>query len=306
MLFSVTIPAYKTEYLKEAIESVLNQEYSDFELIIVDDCSPNNVFAIVSQFKDHRIRYYRNDYNFGALHVVDNWNKCLSYSKGDYIICMGDDDRLCSNCLLEYSKIISKYPQIGLLHGWTEIINEQSEVIGITTQRCAYESAYSLAWHRWNAYKQQYIGDFCFNIHWLRLNGGFYKLPMAWASDDISAIIGAMKNGVANTDRVVFQYRESHSTISNSDNYIYKVQAIRKEEKWYRLFLEQSSSLNKEDSLYMMQLRRQINMHFSNKMIHCISQDLSISRWRLFYWINNINEYRISFSIILKALLRSR
>lgn len=94
MKFSITIPAFKRAFLHEAIESCLAQTYEDFELIIVDDASPEDLKSVVDQFDDKRIRFYRNEKNCGALNVVDNWNKCLAYAKGDYVICMGDDEQL--------------------------------------------------------------------------------------------------------------------------------------------------------------------------------------------------------------------
>lgn len=62
MKFSITIPTYKSRYLKEAIESVVSQTYTDWELIIVDDCSPEDLPSIVQPFlTDSRIRFYRNE-----------------------------------------------------------------------------------------------------------------------------------------------------------------------------------------------------------------------------------------------------
>lgn len=57
-LVSIGIPAYKATYLKEAIDSVLNQTYTKFELIIVNDKSPENIEEIISTYNDKRIRYY--------------------------------------------------------------------------------------------------------------------------------------------------------------------------------------------------------------------------------------------------------
>lgn len=105
MLFSVLIPAYKGQYLEEAIASVVAQTYSDWELVIVNDASPEDLTSIVNRFDDSRIRYYENKQNCGAENVVDNWNICLSYAQGDYVICMGDDDRLLPNCLQEYATL---------------------------------------------------------------------------------------------------------------------------------------------------------------------------------------------------------
>ena len=83
MKFSVTIPAYKVKYLKEAIDSVLAQTFHDFELIIVNDASPYDIDSVLSQYNDPRIIYKKNESNCGAKNVVDNWNICLSYATGD-------------------------------------------------------------------------------------------------------------------------------------------------------------------------------------------------------------------------------
>ena len=62
MKFSIAIPAFKSAFLKECIDSVLNQTYKNFELIIVNDHSPEDIRGIIEQFADIRIRYYENNY----------------------------------------------------------------------------------------------------------------------------------------------------------------------------------------------------------------------------------------------------
>ncbi|MGS3108146.1 glycosyltransferase, partial [Escherichia coli] len=89
------------------IDSILSQTFKDFELIIVNDASPENLDSIISSYDDTRIRYYKNDKNCGAENVIDNWNKCLSFANGDYFILMGDDDKLDEDYLSEFNKIIT-------------------------------------------------------------------------------------------------------------------------------------------------------------------------------------------------------
>lgn len=304
IFFSITIPAYKIKYLNEAIDSCLRQTYGNFELVIVDDASPEDLKSVVDKYQDNRIRYYRNKKNCGAIEVVDNWNICLSYAKGDYVICMGDDDKLLPNCLEEYSKLIEKYPSIGLLHGWTEIINESSEVIILTTHRCEYESVMSLAWHRSHAYDLQFIGDFCFNTEWLRTHGGFYKLPLAWGSDDISALIGAAKNGVANTQNVVFQYRINSLTISSTGNVKEKINAIKKGFEWKQNFLIKPCD-DVYDELYRKQLLNEQHIWLEKMQRVTITNDLKLCRFRILSWIINRNKYCISLKMLFYALLQS-
>ena len=148
MKFSITIPAYKVRYLYDAIKSVLDQTYKDFELIIVDDCSPENLKDIVDKFKDSRIRYYRNEVNCGARDVVNNWNICLKYCTGDWVICMGDDDMLMPNTLCEYNELIQRFPNVEILHGRVAQIDEANNIIDILPERAEYETYVSFLYQR--------------------------------------------------------------------------------------------------------------------------------------------------------------
>lgn len=267
MKFSIVIPAYKSAFLKECIDSILAQTYEDFELIIVNDASPEDLDSIVFSYNDNRIRYYKNEKNCGAVNVVDNWNKCLSYALGDYIICMGDDDRLLPNCLEEYVNLMEKYPGLGVFHAWTEIIDEDGNFYKLQHPRPEYESALSLIWNRWNGRSTQFIGDFCFERKTLKNNGGFYFLPMAWASDDITAVIAADSKGIANAQTICFQYRVNKNTITNTGNWKTKIEATQQEEMWYRDYFRKKaeSHLEEIDRKYLKLLNGQLEERFSEK-----------------------------------------
>ncbi len=88
--FTIGIPAFKGTYLKDCIDSILAQTTTDFELVIINDASPDPIHELVQNYDDERIRYYENDHNIGAEHVVQNWNRCLEHAKGKYIVLMGD------------------------------------------------------------------------------------------------------------------------------------------------------------------------------------------------------------------------
>ena len=87
---SVVMPAYNAEkYIGEAIESILNQTFTDFEFIIVDDCSKDKTADIVNSYSDKRIRFYQNDKNMG---VATTLNRGLDLATGEYIARMDSDD----------------------------------------------------------------------------------------------------------------------------------------------------------------------------------------------------------------------
>lgn len=238
--FSIGIPAYKARYLNQCINSILAQTNKDFELIIVNDASPEDIDSIINQYKDKRIRYYKNDKNYGAINVVDNWNKCLSFAKGEYFVLMGDDDVMQEDYLDEFNKLIEAYPQLDVYHCRSYIINETSEKIGLTPCWAELESVYDSIFHRMKYERTQFISDFVYRSTALKQNGGFYKLPLAWRSDDVSSYIAMGAKGIAHTNRPVFCYRKSSITISNSGSSDLKLKALELYKDWLNLFLKQT------------------------------------------------------------------
>ena len=90
-LVSVIIPTYnRAEFLREAIKSVLAQTYPHFELLILDNCSPDNTPEVVASFSDPRIKYLRHQCNIGAC---ANWTYGIYWAQGKYLSILGDDDR---------------------------------------------------------------------------------------------------------------------------------------------------------------------------------------------------------------------
>lgn len=90
MKVSVIMPVYNGEaYLKVAVDSILSQSMTDFELIIIDDCSTDLTASIINSYTDERIIYKRNEHNMG---VAKSLNKGLLLAKGEYIARMDADD----------------------------------------------------------------------------------------------------------------------------------------------------------------------------------------------------------------------
>ena len=89
-LISVILPTYNGEkYLAETLESVLNQTYTNLEIIIVDDCSTDSTIDIIKSYNDERIKLYVNEKNLG---IGDNTNKALSLATGEFIMMQDHDD----------------------------------------------------------------------------------------------------------------------------------------------------------------------------------------------------------------------
>lgn len=89
-LVSIIMPSWNTErFIAETIQSVINQTYTNWELLIVDDCSTDNTDEVVASFKDDRIKYFHNEKNSGAALTR---NRAMREARGEWIAFLDSDD----------------------------------------------------------------------------------------------------------------------------------------------------------------------------------------------------------------------
>ena len=121
---TVALPVYNGEqYIAVAIESVLGQTFSDFELLILDNCSTDNTLNVIKTFDDPRIRLIVNTKNLG---MIGNWNLAVSLATGNYIKILSHDDLLAPNCLAQQINgfLTHQDQNIGIVTCKKRIINE--------------------------------------------------------------------------------------------------------------------------------------------------------------------------------------
>jgi len=113
---SICIPTFNNaNYLYQAVESVLKQNYQDFEIVIVDNYSIDDTVTLVEGLQkkgDGRIRFYKNDRNIG---LAGNFNKCLEYAHGAYIKFLCSDDVLLPGCLEKMVAALDAHQSVTLV-----------------------------------------------------------------------------------------------------------------------------------------------------------------------------------------------
>lgn len=129
---SICVPTFNgANYLRQAIDSVLEQDYQDFEIVIVDNCSTDQTATVVDGLllkAGRRIRFYKNDRNIG---MAGNLNKCLEYARGMYIKFLCVDDLLLPGCLEQMAEGLDTYPLVTVICGGRRAINEAGEALGL-------------------------------------------------------------------------------------------------------------------------------------------------------------------------------
>lgn len=127
-MVSVIMPSWNTaRYIAESIQSVVNQTYKNWELLIVDDCSMDNTDEIVASFDDDRIKYIKNSKNMGAALTR---NRALKQAQGEWIAFLDSDD-LWNPKKLEYQIDFMKRNNLVFSYHEYEKIDEESKPINI-------------------------------------------------------------------------------------------------------------------------------------------------------------------------------
>ncbi len=127
---SVILPMFNSSlYIQEAIESILQQTFTDFELIVVDDGSSDNSPSLVKAYNDSRIRLLLNDHDF-----IGSLNLGILNSRGKYIVRMDADDIMFPDRLQKQVDFMEQYPEISVCGSFAEVFGDGSGTIRVATK----------------------------------------------------------------------------------------------------------------------------------------------------------------------------
>jgi len=203
---SVITPAYNAgKFIAEAIESILNQSFRDFEFIIIDDCSKDNTAKIIMDYqkKDHRIKYYKNSKNLG---IAGNRNKGISLATGKYVVWQDADDISLPDRLKRQYEFMENHPEVGICGGYLQFFDENGDK-GIR-KYATQDAELRKNIFRFSPVAQPaaIIRRECFK------KIGEYDLQWPPAEDlDMSFRVGS-KYQFANIPKVIIQYREHQNS----------------------------------------------------------------------------------------------
>ncbi len=127
-MISILMPAFNAEsYLKDSINSILNQSYTDFELLVCDDCSTDNTWEIIQSFQDSRLRIFQNKENQGYLKTS---NFLVSHANGEYISFQDADDLALPDRFMKLKKHLIDN-KLDLVGSYCGIIRNREDVLSI-------------------------------------------------------------------------------------------------------------------------------------------------------------------------------
>ena len=197
---TVLMPVYNAEkFLREAIDSILNQTFKDFEFLIINDASTDKSKQIILSYHDSRIRYCENKINLG---VAKTLNKGLKISKGEYIARMDADDISLPDRLEKQVEFMNKNQNVGLLGSSWYVIDEAGKKIQFSQ---AYKGKQSV---HFMCHGSVMIRKMCFK------KTGFYRDLLEPAEDYDLWLRFSENYEVTNLEARLYKYRVHNNSIS--------------------------------------------------------------------------------------------
>ena len=237
---SILMPAYNAEkYISEALESIRNQSYYDWETIIVDDCSSDATAEICSEYakKDDRIKFYKNDDNCG---ISENKNRALLLASGKYIAFCDDDDVMQVDALKDNIRLIETYDADLVRWSYKTInMNEENLITSEIERKCRdkvylnreemfgdYDNIHELLSCDWTGlYRKSLLDEYhiTFNVNY------------RYGGEDTDFNIQVLKyvNSVVMNSKVYYNWylRKRHSTTAKRNiNFCYTMMEVAESE----------------------------------------------------------------------------
>lgn len=225
--FTFLLPAYKSEFFEQALDSIKKQTYADFKVFVSDDCSPEDLFSIYDKVckDDNRFTYFRNERNIGGISLVKHWNMLIQRCDTEFFIMASDDDVYAPTFLEEIVNLINNYPYVNLYRGRAQRINANNIVVaqdGLTEE---YQNHVDSLFDFFNLRKIHCLANFVFRTKAFIDEGLFDDFPLAWGSDD-TAYMKASRSGLCQTASIVFSFRLSNSHISSSTSPVFLAKRV--------------------------------------------------------------------------------
>ncbi|MCA6069106.1 glycosyltransferase family 2 protein [Chryseobacterium sp. RG1] len=218
---AIIIPAYKSTYLAETLQSLANQTNQNFRVYIGDDCSPYYLEDIVINFYDKlNIIYHKFENNLGAESLVKQWERCIDLCNEEYIWLFSDDDIASSQCVEAFYEKINN-DNLKLMRFYTKIIDESGKIIPLYFDKTNIYKNISaekfislrLSQDRFRSYVVEYI--FHRSIY---QEVKFQNFQLAWFSDDAFWLeVSIFSKGISIIPQFVF-WRFSGQNISSISN----------------------------------------------------------------------------------------
>ena len=303
-LVSFGLPAYKGAHFKEALESIRKQTVSDFDVIVQDDASPEDLKSIFNEVcaNDKRFRFERNEKG-SAPNFVQNWDITLQRARGEFFVLASDDDVYEPWFLERLLSLAKKYPTVDIFNGRYDRFND-SGICGMVAKPAEYESQTECMYAMTCERRYPIAPNVMVRTKALREIGGFVDLPAATASDYLTWLKLA-RNGFVSSEDILLHWRFDGSSITSGKSQYWLEQKLAAMRQAQHIWIELAESLSPQTGAEAFQkscILRLVTEGYENWMITPLMGNASKAMYSKFLW-GRLKSKKIGIIQFLRSLI---
>jgi glycosyltransferase involved in cell wall biosynthesis len=317
---AIVIPAYKAEFLGEALECICAQTCQDFQLYVGDDCSPEPVGDVVQRYAARRqLHYVRFEENFGGKSLTRQWERCLALSREPWVWLFSDDDVLEKNCV---AALLAKLEDLGgrcdVVRFDTLSINKEGKIDGLNPIHPDWEGWMEFSYFWLRGLRRCTMSDLVFSRRAFEESGGFVEFPLAWGSDVATLVRLANRKGIFAVKGAKVLFRNSGKNISSrqgQDLFRMKINASMAFVQWLRTYacehpdpsfpLSPGVLYSLSRSWFLDHLERHHEMVYGFSYAWAIAAFMT-RFWGDTHWRNFLRVMKVNWSVVPDLLHRRR
>lgn len=220
---AIIVPAFRHLFLKEALESIVNQTCSSFNVYIGNDNGPAEIDKIVEPFlQKNNFHYTRFEKNLGKSSLVKQWIRCIGLSENEpWIWIFADDDIMDKECVASFYNYKSNRKNIDLLRFNQKTINNYGSITFEQELHPETENIEEFLKRRFSFSTNSSVSEFIFSRNVFQKHS-IPDFPLAWNSDDATWILFGKENGIQTIPGPFVYWRISGSNISSENHDLIK------------------------------------------------------------------------------------
>ncbi|MBS1507551.1 MAG: glycosyltransferase family 2 protein [Bacteroidetes bacterium] len=212
---AIVIPAYKSKFFREALQSLASQTVKDFTIYVGDDCSPEDLKSVVDEFPDLDIFYYRFEENLGGKDLVGQWTRCVALSKNERWIWLFSDDDIVDPICVEKFYETSKESTVDVLRFNTAVIDGDGRIGSYAPVGPEFESSEMMAYYILRGERGNSMPDHIFSRSVYDQKKGFVNTAYGQSADWATSILFSQDKGIRIIPHAIVYWRRSGENISS-------------------------------------------------------------------------------------------
>ena len=304
-LVSFGLPAYKGAHFREALESIKAQTITNFEVMVQDDASPEDLKSIFDDVcaNDPRFMYARNEKGT-APDFVKNWDITLRKARGEFFVLASDDDIYEPFFIEHLLSLARKFPNVDIFNGRYNRFND-SGVCGVLAKPAEFETQVECMYAMTCERRYPIAPNVMVRTSALRNIGGFVDLPGATASDYLTWLKLA-RNGFVSSSNVLLHWRFDGSSVTSCKSSYWveqKIKAMKLARPIWKELCNSLTPLDDNEKFQVSKIHDLIENRYEDWMIAPLMGNAPIGIFWPFLW-GRFRRGRMSWRRLLFVLFK--